>query len=52
MTEGLAPIGALTATMITATIISPQYLFWLLPFAAIAAVNGERLVGEVTMVMN
>ncbi len=49
VSDGLAPIAAISATLITATIISPQYLVWLLPFAAIAAVNGELLVAELVV---
>jgi hypothetical protein len=42
--DGLTPIAAITATLAAAAIISPQYLTWLLPFAAIAAVNEEIVV--------
>jgi hypothetical protein len=48
--DGLAPLGAVTALLVTATILSPQYVSWLLPFAAIAAAGGERLVGALTAV--
>jgi len=47
--DGLAPLAAICATLVTATIISPQYLFWMLPFTAIAAIEGERLVAELVM---
>ncbi len=46
--DGLAPLAAVTATLVTATILSPQYVSWLLPFAAIAWVGGERTVGVLT----
>jgi hypothetical protein len=48
--DGLAPLAAVTATLVTATILSPQYVSWLLPFAAIAWVGGERTVGVLTAV--
>ena len=48
--DGLAPLAAVTATLVTATILSPQYVSWLLPFAAIAWVGGERTVGALTAV--
>jgi hypothetical protein len=47
--DGLAPVAAITATLVTATIISPQYLIWLLPFAAITAVGSDLLVAELVM---
>jgi hypothetical protein len=42
--DGLAPLGAVTALLVTATILSPQYVSWLLPFAAVAWAGGERVV--------
>jgi hypothetical protein len=50
--DGLAPVAAICATLVTATIISPQYLFWLLPFAAIVAVDGELLIAELVVVVS
>jgi len=46
--DGLAPLGAVLALLLTATVLSPQYVSWLLPFAAIAAAGGERAVGWLT----
>jgi hypothetical protein len=46
--DGLAPLGAVTALLVTATILSPQYVSWLLPFAAIAWAGGERAVTWLT----
>jgi hypothetical protein len=46
--DGLAPIGAITALLVTATILSPQYISWLLPFAAIAWTRDERAVAVLT----
>src|SRR5262249_415963 len=37
--DGLAPVAAISAMLLASTIISPQYLFWLLPFAAIVAIE-------------
>jgi hypothetical protein len=42
--DGLGPVAAITALLVFATILSPQYVSWLLPFAAIAGAGGERLV--------
>src|SRR6185503_8951015 len=50
VTDGIAPVAAIAAMLITATIISPQYLVWLLPFAAITAVSGELLAAELVVV--
>ena len=46
--DGLAPLAAVTALLVTSTILSPQYVCWLVPFAAIAAVAGERTVATLT----
>lgn len=46
--DGLAPLGAVLALLLTATVFSPQYVLWLLPFAAIAAAGGEWAVGWLT----
>jgi hypothetical protein len=46
--DGLAPLGAVLAMLLTSTILSPQYVAWLLPFAAVAVAGGERLVGTTT----
>jgi hypothetical protein len=42
--DGLVPLAVVAATLVTATILSPQYVVWLLPFAAIAAARDERAV--------
>lgn len=39
---GRAPIAAVLGLLVFAPIISPQYVAWLLPFAAIAATRGDR----------
>jgi len=46
--DGLAPLAAVAALLVGATLLSPQYVSWLLPFAAIAAAGGERAVGWLT----
>jgi len=42
--DGLAPMAAITVFLVLSPLLSPQFLVWLLPFAAIAAAHGERLV--------
>ncbi|MCU1458893.1 MAG: hypothetical protein JWL73_2985 [Actinomycetia bacterium] len=49
--DGLASVGVIAALLVTATVLSPQYASWLLPFAAIAAAGGERAVGWLTAVI-
>jgi hypothetical protein len=46
--DGLAPLGAIVVLLLSATVFSPQYVSWLLPFAAIAAAGGERAIGWLT----
>jgi Glycosyltransferase family 87 len=48
--DGLAPLAGMTAFLVLSPLLSPQFLAWLLPFAAIAAVHGERLVARLTFV--
>ena len=43
-TFGLAPVVAITCLLVFAPIISPQYLLWLLPWTAVLAAAGERLL--------
>ncbi len=38
---GLAPLASVTALLVFASIISPQYVLWLLPFAAIVTVGSS-----------
>jgi hypothetical protein len=35
--------------LVFAPILSPQYVLWFVPFAAIAAAAGDRLVGGLTL---
>ncbi len=46
---GVAPVASITALLVFSTIISPQYILWLVPFAAIAAAAGERSIGWLTL---
>ncbi len=47
-TEAYAPLAAVLALLIFAPIISPQYVLWFVPFAALATAWGDRLVGGLT----
>jgi hypothetical protein len=49
--DGLVPVATITAMLVTATILSPQYVSWLVPFAAIAVAHRARLVGALTFVV-
>lgn len=49
--DGLAPMAAVTAFLVFSPLLSPQFFLWLLPFAAIAAVHGERLVPRLTFLV-
>jgi Glycosyltransferase family 87 len=46
--DGIAPIAALSAFMVFLPLLSPQFLAWIVPFAAIAAVRGDKLVAGLT----
>jgi hypothetical protein len=48
--DGVAPVAAIVAFLVLTPLLSPQFLAWLLPFAAIAAVHGERRVARLTFV--
>jgi Glycosyltransferase family 87 len=49
--DGLAPMAAITAFLVFSPLLSPQFLLWLLPFAAIAAAHDERLVTRLSFVV-
>jgi len=49
--DGLAPMAAITVFLVLSPLLSPQFLLWLLPFTAIAAVHGERLVTSLAFVV-
>jgi hypothetical protein len=48
--DGLAPMAGITAFLVLSPLLSPQFLAWLLPFAAIAVPHRERLVAGLTFV--
>jgi hypothetical protein len=43
-----APLASVLAVLILAPILSPQYVVWVLPFAAVVAARGDLLVGGLT----
>lgn len=45
--EGVAPVAAVSGVLLGATILSPQYVAWLLPFAAISLAADERVIGAI-----
>lgn len=47
----LAPLAALLSLLIFAPIISPQYMLWLLPFAALLAARGDRLLSGMMLLV-
>lgn len=49
--DGLAPVAAILAFLVLSPLLSPQFFAWLLPFAAVAAAHGERLVARLTFVV-
>jgi hypothetical protein len=44
-----APLAAVLALLLFAPILSPQYVVWMLPFAALAAAAGDRTVGHLAL---
>jgi hypothetical protein len=46
--DALAPLAVILAMLVFAPILSPQYVLWFLPFAAIVAVR-DRLVGGLAL---
>jgi len=46
---GLAPLVSVLGMLVFAPILSPQYVLWFLPFAAIIAARGNRLMGGLTL---
>jgi Glycosyltransferase family 87 len=49
--DGLAPMAAITVFLVLSPLLSPQFLVWMLPFVAIAAAHGERLVSRLAFVV-
>ena len=48
---GWAPLASVLAMLLFAPILSPQYVVWFLPFAAITAARSDRVVGALTLVV-
>lgn len=46
---GWAPLASVLAMLLFAPILSPQYVVWFLPFAAIVVARGDRLVAVLTL---
>ena len=42
--DGVAVIGAIGAFLIFSPLLSPQFMIWIVPFAAIAAARGEKVI--------
>jgi hypothetical protein len=42
--DGVAAIGAIGAFLIFSPLLSPQFLIWIVPFAAIAAARGDKVI--------
>ncbi|HEX2736899.1 MAG TPA: glycosyltransferase 87 family protein [Acidimicrobiia bacterium] len=51
LADGIAPVTAIAALLIFSPILSPQYVVWLLPFAAIASSFGDRLTSGLAIVV-
>ena len=47
--DGTAAIAAVTAFLVFSPLLSPQFLIWIVPFAAVAAARGDRLVGGLVL---
>jgi hypothetical protein len=45
----LAPLACVLASLIFAPILSPQYIVWMLPFAALVAAQGDVLMARLTL---
>ena len=50
--EAYAPLACTLALLVLAPIISPQYILWIMPFAALAAANGDRLIGWLALAVS
>lgn len=47
----LAPLASILGLLVFSTIISPQYVLWFVPFVAILAARGERLLTGIYVVV-
>jgi hypothetical protein len=48
----LAPLAAVLALLVFSPIISPQYILWFLPFAAVLAAAGQRTLGWLALAVS
>lgn len=46
--DGVAPLTAIVVFLVLSPILSPQYVCWLVPYAAVAAVEERRVYGWIT----
>jgi hypothetical protein len=49
---GEAPLASVLAVLLFAPILSPQYIVWMLPFAAVVAAVGDRVVGGLALAVS
>lgn len=47
--DGTAVIAAIGGFLIFSPLLSPQFMIWIVPFAAIAAARGDKLVGGLVL---
>jgi hypothetical protein len=49
LVDATAAVGAIAAFLIFSPLLSPQFLVWMVPFAAIVAARGDRLIGGLVL---
>jgi hypothetical protein len=49
--DGTAALAAIGSFLIFSPLLSPQFLLWLVPFAAIVAARGDWAIGRLTTVV-
>jgi hypothetical protein len=49
--DGTAALAAVGVFLVFTPLLSPQFAAWLVPFAAIAAAHGDRLIGRLTLLV-
>jgi hypothetical protein len=47
--EGSAAVAAIAAFLVFSPLLSPQFMIWMVPFAAIAVARGDRIVGGLVL---
>ena len=50
--DSWAPLACTLALLVFAPIISPQYILWIMPFAALAAAQGDRVIGWLALAIS